>query len=61
MRALPRVGHVTRGMIALEFDDRGPDVCRAQITADLEAHNPSLLLEFRGAKDSGYAARVDPD
>jgi hypothetical protein len=40
MKSLPRVGDVTRETIAREFDDRGPDVCRAEIIADLEANNP---------------------
>ncbi len=59
MSALPRVGGVTRERIAREFDDRGPEVCRAEITLDLEANNPELLdIASRCARDVGDFARI---
>jgi hypothetical protein len=59
MASLPRVGNLTRERIAREFDDRGPEVCRAEITLDLEANNPELLdMATRCARDVGNFARV---
>ena len=59
MKSLPRVGNVMRERIAREFDDRGPDVCRAEIIADLEANNPELLdIATRCARDVGDFIRV---
>src|ERR1700759_4815862 len=59
MKSLPRVGNVMRERIAREFDDRGPDVCRAEIIADLEANNPELLdIATRCASDVGDFVRV---
>jgi hypothetical protein len=59
MKSLPRVGDVTRERIAREFDDRGPDVCRAEITADLQANNPELLdIATRCARDVGDFIRI---
>jgi hypothetical protein len=59
MRPLPRVDAVMRERIAREFDDRGPEVCRAEIIADLEANNPELLdIATRCARDVGDFLRV---
>src|ERR1700754_4934204 len=59
MKSLPRVGNVMRERIAREFDDRGPDVCRAEIIADLQANNPELLdIATRCARDVGDFTRV---
>lgn len=59
MRPLPRVGDGTRERIAREFDDRGPDVCREEIMADLEVNNPELLdIATRCARDVGDFIRV---
>jgi hypothetical protein len=49
---------LTRERVAREFDDRGPEVCRTEITLDLE-NNPELLdMAARGARDVGNFARV---
>ena len=59
MSALPRVAGVTRERIAREFDDRGPEVCRAEIKLELEANNPELLdIASRCARDVGDFARI---
>lgn len=59
MSSLPRVADVTRERIAREFDDRGPDVCRTEITLDLEANNPELLdMAARCARDVGDYSRI---
>ncbi len=59
MSSLPRVAALTRERIAREFDDRGPDVCRAEIALDLEANNPELLdMATRCARDVGDFGRV---
>jgi hypothetical protein len=59
MSSLPRVAGVTRERIAREFDDRGPDVCRAEITLELEASNPELLdMAVRCARDVGNFDRI---
>src|ERR1700753_3706639 len=59
MRPLPRVDAVMRERIAREVDDRGPEVCRAEIIADLEANNPELLdIATRCARDVGDFIRV---
>jgi hypothetical protein len=59
MSSLPRVAGLTRERIAREFDDRGPDVCRTEITLDLEANNPELLaMAARCARDVGDFARI---
>jgi len=59
MASLPRVVSVTRERIAREFDDRGPEVCRAEITQDLEANNPEILdMASRCARDVGDFARI---
>jgi hypothetical protein len=59
MSALPRVTESTRERLSREFDDRGPDVCRAEITLDLDANNPELLdMAMRCARDVGDAPRV---
>ena len=59
MTSLPRVGDVTRERIAREFDDRGPDVCRAEIIADLQENNPELLdVATRCARDVGDFVRI---
>ncbi len=59
MSALPRVSAVTRERAAREFDDRGPEVCRAEITRELEANNPELLdMARRCARDVGDFTRI---
>jgi hypothetical protein len=59
MSSLPRVADVTRERIAREFDDRGPEACRTEITLDLEANNPELLdMATRCARDVGDFARI---
>lgn len=59
MSSLPCVAALTRERVAREFDDRGPEVCRTEITLDLEANNPELLdMARRCARDVGNFARV---
>jgi hypothetical protein len=59
MSALPRVSAVTRERAAREFDDRGPEVCRSEITRELEANNPELLdMARRCARDVGDFVRI---
>jgi hypothetical protein len=59
MNPLPCVTVLTRERISREFDDRGPDVCRAEITLDLEANNPEWLdMATRCACDVGDTARI---
>src|ERR1700753_1670446 len=59
MRPLPRVDAVMRERIAREVDDRGPEVCRAEIIADLEANNPEVLdIATRCARDVGDFIRI---
>jgi hypothetical protein len=54
MSVLPRVTELTRERISREFDDLGPDVCMAEIKADLRRHNPELLdMASRWAMRSG--------
>jgi hypothetical protein len=53
------VGDITRERVAREFDDRGPEVCRTEITLDLEANNPELLdMARRCARDVGDFTRI---
>ena len=59
MSSLPCVAALTRERVAREFDHRGPEVCRTEITLDLEANNPELLdMAARCARDVGNFARV---
>ena len=59
MSMLPRVTELTREWIAREFDDLGPDVCMAEIEADLRRHNTELLdMASRWAGGSGEADRL---
>ena len=59
MGSLPRVSDLTRERVAREFDDRGPDVCRSEITSELEASNPELLdMATRCARDVGNFTRM---
>jgi hypothetical protein len=59
MSSLPRVGGLTRERLARELDDRGPEVCRTEITLDLEANNPELLdMAARCARDIGNFTRL---
>ena len=59
MSALPRVESMTWERVTREFDDRGPDVCRAEITRELEMNNPELLdMAARCARDLGDSPRV---
>jgi len=56
---LPRVKAGTREEISREFDERGPEACRAAITRDLEATNPELLdIAVRCARDVGDTDHV---
>jgi len=38
-----RVTSADRERIAREFDDRGPEICVAEVIEDLRQHNPELL------------------
>lgn len=59
MSFLPRVTGATWEKVAREFDDRGPDVCRAEIILELEASNPELLdMAVRCARDVGDFNRI---
>jgi hypothetical protein len=59
MSVLPRVTELTRERIAREFDDLGPDICMAEIKADLRRHNPELLdMASRWAGGGGEADRL---
>lgn len=59
MGPLPRVAGLTRERIAREFECRGHDVCRAEITLDLLANNPELLdVATRRARAGGDFAAV---
>jgi hypothetical protein len=59
MSSLPRVASLTRERLSREFDDRGPEVCRTEITADLEVNNPELLdMATRCARDVGDFGRI---
>jgi hypothetical protein len=59
MDSLPFVNSLTRERVAREFDDRGPEVCRTEITLELEANNPELLdMARRCARDVGEFARI---
>jgi hypothetical protein len=59
MSTLPRVADITRERVAREFDERGPEVCRTEITLDLEANNPELLdMARRCAHDVGAFGRI---
>ena len=57
MSVLPRVTEFTRERISREFDDLGPEVCMAEIKADLQRHNPELLdMASRWAGNGGETA-----
>jgi hypothetical protein len=59
MGELPRVSALTRERIALEFDDRGPEACMAEITRDLYENNPELLgIARRCAADTANAEKA---
>ena len=59
MSSLPRVTTLTRERVAREFDDRGPDVCRIEITVELDASNPEVLdIATRCARDVGDFHRI---
>jgi len=59
MGALPRVTELVRERIAREFDDLGPDVCMANVKADLRRHNPELLdMASKWAKGARQAGRL---
>ncbi|HEY2037336.1 MAG TPA: hypothetical protein VGG96_10005 [Steroidobacteraceae bacterium] len=50
---------LTRERVVREFDDRGPDVCRTEITLELEATNPEVLdIATRCARDVGDFHRM---
>ena len=54
MATLPRVDSITWERISREFDDRGPEVCRTEITRELEVNNPEILdMAKRCARDVG--------
>ena len=59
LSVLPRVTERTRGRVAREFDDLGPDVCMSSIMRDLQRHNPELLdMASKWANDVGAADRI---
>lgn len=59
MSLLPHVADATRERVAREFDDRGPEVCCAEILADLQENNAELLdMATRWAHDVGDPARI---
>lgn len=59
MKPLPRVTALTRERVAREFDGRGPDVCRTEITLELNATNPEVLdIAMRCARDVGDFHRI---
>ncbi len=43
MHVLPRVTLWARERVAKEFDERGPDVCIAELTRQLKHDNPEFL------------------
>jgi len=63
MSALPRVVEATRERVSREFDSLGPEVCVAQISAEMTRNNPELLdMARRCARDvtpaGGDPARI---
>lgn len=59
MNPLPRVTALTREKVAREFDHRGPDVCRTEITLELNSTNPEVLdIARRCARDVGDFHRI---
>jgi hypothetical protein len=51
---VPRVSELTRERISREFDDLGPNACRAEITGILADENPEILdMMTRCADDVG--------
>jgi hypothetical protein len=59
MSYLPRVTAATHERVFREFDDYGPEACLAEITQDLERHNPELLdMITRCASDVGPHGRI---
>jgi len=56
---LPRVDEVTCEQVAREFDDRGPGVCVAQISGEMQRDNPEILdMALRCARDVGKPEEV---
>jgi hypothetical protein len=59
MSMLPRVTEFTRERIVREFDELGPGVCVAEITAELRQDNPELLdMAVKCAQDIGNPAKI---
>jgi hypothetical protein len=59
MATLPRVDSITWERVSREFDDRGPEVCRTEITRELEVNNPEILdMAKRCARDVGDFNRI---
>ena len=59
MSYLPRVTAATHERVYREFDDHGPEACLAEITQELERHNPELLdMITRCASDVGPHGRI---
>jgi hypothetical protein len=53
MSVLPRVTERTRERVSREFDDLGPAVCVAHITAELQRDNPEILdMATKCARDT---------
>ena len=56
---LPRVDEVTCEQVAREFDDRGPGVCVARISGEMQRSNPEILdMALRCARDVGKPEEV---
>jgi hypothetical protein len=59
MATLPRVESTTWERISREFDERGPEVCRAETVRELEMDNPEILdMARRCARDVGDFDRI---
>ena len=56
---MPRVAESTREQIAREFDDLGPDVYVAEISAHVREHNPEWpYMAAKCASDVGNPQRI---
>jgi hypothetical protein len=59
MATLPRVDSITWERVSREFDERGPEACRTEITRELEENNPEILdMAERCARDVGDFNRI---
>jgi len=57
MSLFPRVSEKDRELVCQEFDNRGPDVCVAEIVEHLERENPEFMAA-RCAADSSSPAKL---